>query len=639
MSSNSEPEFLSLAPLNLASDDDSNSSPISSIRPHLDTLFAEFSRTRTRLSRSPPTRIRRTQPSSNLNLFSTPTSSLDTVDLRSLEYVSEYDSHLMCPICHVPFISPIVLECDHTFCTSCYDQYRDGATIVQQDSCPTCRLELDNDPRKASRLITNMCNDLKVRCPNEQCGQILPRGCIELHMSKDCQEQRLSCPETACTRLIKRKNFQAGRCIHSSHTECDCGDLIELGRGDWLRHQDMECPRTGMKCEKCGDRMSRTQTPTMSPHICHEHLIKCPGAEFGCDEHLDAGDLEGHSLQCPMARLAPFLEKQSRLISKLQEQLTQSQVRNDILENGLNKTQDLIRLRLPTGSNTASSSSSIIEEIDRSQQRPGLRLDNATHTTNSTLTLPAHLRDLTPSPSLSATDAQNHNNNIATQTQLLLSQHEALRHEVSRFESDLAALAAGLEQLDGRTSMQIMNETLRIKEDLAHTNAALFSTRAQVQWMLNRDRTAHTPGETASSGRGVYGPDLVGGPSMPRGRTSVGAGGNANNTNFNRATAATIASANRSVEAGPSNSNPNSNLNHYSSGHPELIDRSNAFAQVRAGASRVALGMDDCIVEPRPTGPRASASSSNTSPRLNGVGIGTRRQSGGAGGSQERVKL
>ena len=634
MSSNSEPEFLSLAPLNLASDDDTNSSPISSIRPHLDTLFAEFSRTqRSRASRSPPTRIRRTQPSSNLLLFSTPASSGGTLDLRSLEYVSEYDSHLMCPICHIPFISPIVLECDHTFCTSCYDQYRDGTTIVQQDQCPTCRLELDNGPRKASRLITNMCNDLKVRCPNEECGQVLPRGCIELHISKDCQEQKLSCPETACTRLVKRKNFQERRCIHSSHFECDCGDLIELGRGDSLRHKDMDCPMTGMKCDKCGERMSRTQTPTLSPHICHENLTKCPGAEFGCDEHLDAVDLEAHSLHCPMALLAPFLQKQSRVIATLQERLTQAQVRNDILENGLTRTQDLIRLRLSTQSNTTSSSSSIIEEIERSQQTPGLRLDN---TTNSVLTLPAHLRDLTPSPSLSATHVQNHNNNIATQTQLLLSQHESLRHDVNRFESDLATLAAGLEQLDGRTSMQIMNETLRIKEDLAHTNAALFSTRAQVQWMLNRDRTAHPPGETPNGGngaRGVNGPELVGGSYMARGRASVGGSGNANvSHNFTRATAATIASVNRSVEAGPSTNNP---IN------PDRIDRSNPFAQVRAGASRVALGMDDHVYDFDPTinGTRASGSSTNTSPRLGGVGFGTRRQSGGAGGSQERVKL
>ena len=349
-------------------------------------------------------------------------------------------------------------------------------------------MELDTGPRKASRLITNMCNDLMVRCPNEHCGQVLPRGCMEQHTSKDCQEQKLNCPDEACTRLTKRKNFVQDRCIHTSHVECDCGELIELGRGEWLRHKDQECPRTGTKCDKCGERISRTQSPTSSPHICRELLPKCPGAEVGCDERLEPAELDAHAAQCTLARMAPYMAKQARLLSSLQEQLTQSQVRNDVLETGLNKIHDLLRTRLPDPSDAESSVSSHsgpVEEIERISTPSRHHLPSHQNI-NTSLALPAHLRALTPSPTAhlhSAIETQ-----TATQTQLLLAQNESLRQDFTALSGETSNLVSALENLEGRTSMQIMNETLRIKEDLAHTNAALFSTRAQVSWLLSRER-------------------------------------------------------------------------------------------------------------------------------------------------------
>lgn len=63
-------------------------------------------------------------------------------------------------------------------------------------------------------------------------------------------------------------------------------------------------------------------------------------------------------------------------------------------------------------------------------------------------------------------------------TQYLLSLHESLREEVSQ-------VSHALTDLDARASMTIMNECLRIKEDMAHTNAALNSVRMQVQWLMN----------------------------------------------------------------------------------------------------------------------------------------------------------
>lgn len=454
-------------------DDDYRSGP--TIPPHIQTLFAEFARTRPRAASPRPTaasasRRSRTPPSEK------PSSS--KLDLRALDYVSDYDSHLMCPICHVPFLDPVVLECDHTFCQACLTEYRDGLSSPTRSQCPTCRTLLLSPPRKASRLIVNMCNDIAVRCPNQDCQDLVPRGCIESHATKECPHEQLPCPGAECGKTVKRKNFVPDQCIHTSHIECDCGVIIELGRGEWLRHKDEECPNTGVKCQKCDQRISaKDYVNGATGHICNEdESTLCPGRPFGCTDEFDPDELNTHTQSCSLARLAPFLNKQSQLLQSLQEQLAMAKVRNEVLENGFDKINDIVNDRiLPYihSDHSPPGEASDIEEIERDHIPSAI--------SHRDLLMPAHLRALTPSPDPEATS-------ISQTQQHLLALHESLRGNVTTLERDISAMSNAISDLDARTSMQLMNETLRIKEDLAHTNAALFSTRAQVQWLLNRER-------------------------------------------------------------------------------------------------------------------------------------------------------
>ncbi|KEF55471.1 uncharacterized protein A1O9_08221 [Exophiala aquamarina CBS 119918] len=454
-------------------DDDYQAGP--TIPPHIQTLFAEFARTRPRASSPRPTvasatRRSRTPPSEK------PTSS--KLDLRALDYVSDYDSHLMCPICHVPFLDPVVLECDHTFCQACLTEYRDGLSSPTRSQCPTCRTLLLSPPRKASRLIVNMCNDIAVRCPNQDCQDLVPRGCIESHATKECPHEQLPCPGVECGKTVKRKNFVPDQCIHTSHIECDCGVIIELGRGEWLRHKDEECPNTGVKCQKCDHRISaKNYVNGATGHICNEdESTLCPGRPFGCTDQFEREDLNTHTQSCFLARLAPFLNRQSQHLQSLQEQLAMAKVRNEVLENGFDKINDIVNDRILPYIHSDQSppgEASDIEEIERDHIPSAI--------SHRDLLMPAHLRALTPSPDPEATS-------ISQTQQHLLALHESLRGNVTTLEHDISAISNAISDLDARTSMQLMNETLRIKEDLAHTNAALFSTRAQVQWLLNRER-------------------------------------------------------------------------------------------------------------------------------------------------------
>jgi hypothetical protein len=465
-------DFLSLDQDN-ASDDDGNPGPIQA---HLDTLFAQFSRRRRSLS--PSDRIRIDSPDQDILPISDDEEE-GKVDLRALDYVSEYDSHLMCPICHVPFVDPVVLDCDHTFCTSCFKEYRTGASHSERSQCPTCRAYLLSRPHKASRLISNMCHDLRVRCPNEGCKEVVARGVIEQHVTKQCPETRLGCPGKTCDKMVKRKNFVPNQCIHSSHIECDCGAIIELGRGEWLKHKDEDCPATVVVCEHCEERISAKDYHAMQKtHICKPEnaLQECPGAEFGCTDDLANTDVETHIKSCPLARLAPALKKQASLLQSMTDQLTMVKIRNDVLESGIDKINIMINEHILPNLIDAPLPSNFGEEDDDIEEIPR-QPPSPPPGPPTTLSLPAHLRPLTP------TNAD------------LLSLHSNLQDNISNLSNQVLTLQTALSELDARTSMTMMNETLRLKEDLAHQSAGLFSTRSQVQWLLQRERERMVHGQ------------------------------------------------------------------------------------------------------------------------------------------------
>lgn len=454
----------------------------------LETLYAEFSRRhtsdrqswtrssqvteRSELTREQLVRKLRRLPQTESGL-----------DLRALDYMADYEPHLMCPICHVPLIDPIALECDHCFCTRCFVQSCDRVNADEGPTCPTCRAAITTAPRKAARLIVNMCDDLKVRCPHEGCGKIVARGHVEHHATKQCPEQRLTCPAfPACTKLTKRKHFVADQCRHDSQIDCGCGKVVEIGKDDWLKHRDEECPEAGVKCENCHKRMPDDTYLPGTVHECDESQGTCPGEEFGCGGCGEDDDMVNHLRQCTIGRLAPSLRAQASLLAEIQSELAWTKRRNEVLENALDQLHQLgreERQHIPAIRQPARSPA---EEFSL----PALGFEDS-HQWQQELSGPWNALQLaTNADQVAAIDT--------TSQQHLLALHESLRTNFANLQLDVRDLSSNLAEVDARMSMHIMNETLRIKEDLAHTNAALFATRSQLHWLLNRERAGQHTG-------------------------------------------------------------------------------------------------------------------------------------------------
>lgn len=570
------PHYLDAAGSYLSIDDD-NDTDLSPF----DTLWTEFARSHPRLSPpgSPtiifpqsaadghPTYCSHAERPTNATTTAQP-----TIDVRALEYVADYDTNLMCPICHIPFIDPVVLDCDHIFCRDCFDTYRSSGSSAERSRCPACRTYHLGGTRRANRLIRNMASEVRVRCPNSGCDTVLARSNVEKHATKECPEQDLACPITTCSKLTKRKNFVQDACIHESHIDCECGASIRLGRGEWIRHRDEQCPLTARVASQA---LSRTNSNGLTQE-------RCPGQSYGCTyDATNQGsptsnqDFINHVSTCALSKLAPFLQKQETLVKSLQQSLDQQTRRNEILESGIDRLSEIItntiqpkldqvanlssRDQVSQDSNDATSE---IEEIPRSPA--DLRYY---HQLSSEIpNLSSHLALLT---------------NLEHRLTSLESQHHAGLTEVSR----------SLRDLDARTSLSIMNETLRIREDLAHLNGGMYSTRAQVTYLLNHHRITNQQHVLNGTSR-----------THPGGNFSVNAG----------------ASQAGSTSAGTT-TQPQSQ-NHLNAPHPSSSTNTNAGASTSTGST--------------------TSTSTSTSPMFSATRPNLRRGSGGGSRSSlDRVKL
>lgn len=153
----------------------------------------------------------------------------ELVDLRCLDYVTDYDDHLMCPICHCPFISPVRLHCDHIFCQKCLHTAITLTGNLSDFKCPSCRDPTTDVFLNVPRLLTNMCDDVKVKCPfsDEGCEEIMSRGHVQTHVDRHCDYKLVDCQDVLCEKKARKKDLNVeGRCLHDTYQCSDCGEYV-----------------------------------------------------------------------------------------------------------------------------------------------------------------------------------------------------------------------------------------------------------------------------------------------------------------------------------------------------------------------------------------------------------------------------
>jgi hypothetical protein len=136
-----------------------------------------------------------------------------------------------CAICLNAFTPPIrTLECKHTYCQSCLEEYLEHSGIVMEEGggpqevlCPYCKqtnelsATVDSAHERAHNALLLAFQDetLLYKCPINGCRRVFARAALEEHMEV-CSQRKYMCDQ-GCQMVLVRDQ------LHDSAQDCiDC---------------------------------------------------------------------------------------------------------------------------------------------------------------------------------------------------------------------------------------------------------------------------------------------------------------------------------------------------------------------------------------------------------------------------------
>ena len=132
---------------------------------------------------------------------------------------------LHCIICTNVIKDPVMCpENEHLFCRACITRH-----LMYSQTCPTCIQPLTVETlRPASRTVTNLLAELKIRCEfvDRGCGKIVDLGDLERHVA-DCGFAPVVCSNEGCQ--------------------------LEVNKQDLLHHETTVCELRRVQCHSCND--------------------------------------------------------------------------------------------------------------------------------------------------------------------------------------------------------------------------------------------------------------------------------------------------------------------------------------------------------------------------------------------------
>ena len=458
------------------------------------------------------------------------------LDLRLLDYVTPFDSNLMCPICRCAFIDPVILtECDHCFCRDCIRQTWNANTnytpLGPRGDCPTCRTPAKLGPRSAtSKILVNIVDELLVKCPksDDGCKAEVRRCEVQDHVNIYCGYALVECIAEDCGLPVRRKDAAQG-CLHYGVSCLSCHAELQIWKLEL--HWRSECPDRKVHCDLCKSPVFHRNIDEHNRETCPAISIPCPGKAFGCTTRGKRAQAETHAKSCTFAKLAPILSKQQQRLDEQEAAQKQMSRKLGVLENGFSAMQGILypdralEERDPDRASADESRIPLLQghrrlhsnvTVDSAAEADFVSLPNSPSTTTRTTppppsrpapqapgSRPADLPepystdfDLAafPAPGSAFPPPTTNGGPYASPLHHLLSMHESLRDELSR-------VASGLAELDGRHSMQNLNENLRTREEISYIGAQVAGLQRQVHWLTSAQlQRSATPGASRDGG-------------------------------------------------------------------------------------------------------------------------------------------
>lgn len=367
-----------------------------------------------------------------------------------------------------------------------------------------------------SKILQNILDELVVKCPKYEdgCTAEVKRGQVTDHVNIYCGFGWVSCPTEDCILPIWRKDSSGGHCLHHGVSCIDCHkQMVVSNLGiHWIR----ECLDRKIPCDACGSDVFYRELEVHNKATCPGLSIPCLGSSLGCPLVSKRGEMDEHVRICTFATLAPFLEAQKKRVDEQEEKQALLERKLKILEGGFQSIQDIVDGRtnedlvaavtsriplLDTTTRASDGTTSPSNDFDfpvppstrtNATRHPRLTLSTQDHSlagspSTPVVTSPQTWNDAAMSPGLArqyeeyqstAPAATFANDPYASPLHHLLSLHENLREEVTR-------VANALQELEGRHSMLILNENLRLKEELTYLGGQVGGVARQVGWLTS----------------------------------------------------------------------------------------------------------------------------------------------------------
>jgi hypothetical protein len=392
-------------------------------------------------------------------------------DPRGLEYIGQQQDNLVCPICHSYWVQPMKFCCDHVFCRGCITSALDHQNSPH---CPTCRRKASHeDLGHLPRFVDALLDDLRAKCPSTGCSEVVARGALCHHLEHECLYAWVDCIVPDCAFKVRRKDCLAP-CEHGRVSCRYC--KLTMQRLNLEDHQKMRCEHLMVECPDCGVAMPVAKIKAHA-ETCPERIHSCAAAPYGCDFAADRSSLDQHQKDCILLKLGPFLADQNARLEEHAIALKQLLRKTRVYQDSIETMQGILGLGPGGAPLPAAPLSAGVE---------GLPIQPASD----------------PSPGTNADPPP-----FDSTASHLLSLHELLRQEV-------ISVSSAIRELDAKVDMTSVNQMLRTREEMAHTNAALNQLRIQMQWLMN----------SRLQQQRVLQPATVDGPSVMRGAFPGGGG-------------------------------------------------------------------------------------------------------------------
>ncbi|OCK82638.1 hypothetical protein K432DRAFT_214816 [Lepidopterella palustris CBS 459.81] len=243
------------------------------------------------------------------------------------------------------------------------------------------------------------------------------------------------------------------------------------------------------ECPNCSIEIPRVNLKIHIKDVCPKATIPCPGSILGCIHVSERVVVVEHAKTCPMATIAPHFQSQKARLDEFEKQNKVLERKVEVLEGGFANINNMLWPSNPSdGSSFPVSDPLDPNAVDTSTpaQLPG--------TPDFRLPPPS----FPPPQQTEQAPTSGYPPPFDSSTHHLLSLHESLREEVTR-------IANALTEVEGRTTMMIINENQRAKEEMLHTNAAINAMRMQLHWLTSARLQQSQNRPTSSAGSSAAG--------------------------------------------------------------------------------------------------------------------------------------